>query len=179
MIDTKAPMPCGMGTVLVPGAGDAHKVLNARSPMRGSAMRSLPAAGATIQRDETQRLSGIETTLRWIATVIGWSAVAAIAFVTLAPIESRPHFPGSDPDIERFLAFLLLSGALSLAYPRRFALVIVLAIGFVIGLEAAQFFEPTRHGRPHDAIVKVLGVMAGGALAFLTDKIVRARRRAY
>ena len=121
----------------------------------------------------------METNLRRIATVIGWSAVVAIAFVTLAPIDSRPHFPGYGPDIERFLAFLLLSGALSVAYPRRFALVIVLAIAFVIGLEAAQLFEPTRHGRPHDAIVKILGVMAGGALALLADKVARARRRAY
>lgn len=124
-------------------------------------------------------MNDIETTLRRIATVIGWSAVLAIVFVTLAPIGSRPHFPGSDPDVERFLAFLLLSGALSLAYPRRFALIFALTIGLVIGLEAAQLLEPTRHGRSHDAIVKILGAMAGAALAVLTDKFARARRRAY
>ncbi|HEY5794006.1 MAG TPA: hypothetical protein VIU82_03245 [Bosea sp. (in: a-proteobacteria)] len=123
-------------------------------------------------------MNDIETNLRRVATVIGWSAVLAIAFVTLAPVGSRPHLSGAGPDIERFLAFLLLSGTLSLAYPRRRGLVLALTIGLAIGLEAAQLLEPTRHGRPHDAIVKVLGVMVGASLAILTERFARSLRRA-
>lgn len=122
-------------------------------------------------------MNDIETTLRRIATVVGWSAVLAIAFVTLAPIGGRPHLSDAGPDIERFLAFLLLSGTLSLAYPKRRGLVLALAIGLAIGLEAAQLLEPTRHGRPHDAIVKVLGAMVGAAFALLTDRFARNLRR--
>jgi VanZ family protein len=121
----------------------------------------------------------METTLRRIATVIGWSSALAIAFVTLAPIGSRPHLSAAGPDIERFLAFLVLSGTLSLAHPRRRGLILALTIGLAIGLEAAQFLEPTRHGRPHDAVVKILGAMAGAALAVLTDKLARGLRRAH
>ncbi len=123
-------------------------------------------------------MNDIETTLRRIATVIGWSAVLAIAFVTLAPVGGRPHLSDAGPDIERFLAFLLLSGTLSLAYPKRRGLVLALTIGLAIGLEAAQLLEPTRHGKPHDAVVKVLGAMAGATLAVLTDKFARGLRRA-
>lgn len=120
----------------------------------------------------------METCLRRIATIIGWSAVLTIAFVTVAPIGSRPHFAEAGPDVERFLAFVLLAGALAVAYPKRCGLVLALTIGLAIILEAAQFLEPTRHGRPHDAIVKIAGAMVGAALAALTDKLARGLRRA-
>lgn len=123
-------------------------------------------------------MNDLETTLRRIATVIGWSAVLAIAYATLAPIGSRPHLSAAGPDIERFLAFLLLSATLSVAYPKRAGLVLALTIGLAVGLEAAQLLEPTRHGMPHDAVVKILGAMAGAALAGLTDKLARGLRRA-
>jgi hypothetical protein len=129
--------------------------------------------------NEAQRLNDPDRTIRRIATVIGWSAVLIIAFVTMAPIGSRPHLPQAGPDIERFLAFVLLAGALSVAYPRRRGLVLALTIGLAIGLEAAQLLEPTRHGRPHDAIVKTLGAMAGAALATLMDRLARGLRRAH
>lgn len=117
--------------------------------------------------------------LRRIATVIGWSAALTIAFVTVAPIGSRPDFLAAGPDIERFLAFLLLAGALAVAYPKRRGLILVLTIGLAILLESAQFLEPTRHGRPHDAIVKIAGAMVGAALAVLTDRLARGLRRAH
>lgn len=129
--------------------------------------------------NEAQRLNDLDRTIRRIATVIGWSAVLIIAFVTVTPIGSRPHIPDAGPDIERFLAFVLLAGALSVAYPRRRGLVLALTIGLAIGLEAAQLLEPTRHGRPHDAIVKILGAVAGAALAALMDRLARGLRRAH
>ncbi len=79
----------------------------------------------------------MQTTIRRIAAVIGWCAVLAIAFATVAPIANRPHFPDAGPDVERFFGFLLLAGSLAAAYPSRHGLVLILAVGFAIGLEAA------------------------------------------
>ncbi len=123
-------------------------------------------------------MNDIETILRRIATFIGWGAVLAIAFATVVPIGYRPHLPETGPDIERFLAFVIPAGALALAYPKRRGLVLALTIGLTIGLEAAQLLEPTRHGRTHDVIVKVLGALAGTALAILTERLARGLRRA-
>lgn len=123
-------------------------------------------------------MSDIETCLRRIARVIGWCAVLAITFVTVAPIESRPHLAEAGPDIERLLAFAFLAGALALAHPKRRGLVLILTIGLAIALEAAQFLQPTRHGRPHDAIVKMAGATVGAALAVLIDRLARRLRQA-
>lgn len=148
-------------------------------PIRRAAARRDPclalAPGSTI---ETRHLNDIEMRVRQIATVIGWSAVLAIAFATVAPITYRPHLPETGPDIERFLAFVISAGALALAYPKRRGLVLVLTIGLAIGLEAAQLLEPTRHGRPHDIVVKVLGTLAGIALAILMERLARGPRQA-
>lgn len=123
-------------------------------------------------------MNDLNRTPRRIATVIGWSAALIIAFSTLAPIGSRPHLPEAGPDIERFLAFVVLAGALAIAYPRRRGMVLALTIGLAIGLESAQLLEPTRHGRPHDAVIKGLGAIAGIALAVMADRLARGLRRA-
>ncbi|WP_181301040.1 VanZ family protein [Bosea sp. 124] len=122
-------------------------------------------------------MNDIENCIRRIASVFGWSAVLAIAFVTVAPVESRPHLAETGPDIERFLAFVLLAGALAVAYPKRRSLVLALAIGLAIALEAAQLMQPSRHGRPHDAIVKVAGAIVGTTLAILIERLARKLRR--
>lgn len=140
-------------------------------------MRSLhwPGHGT----DEAQRLNDLKRNLRRIATVIGWSAALIIAFATLAPIGSRPHLPEAGPDIERFLAFVVLAGALAIAHPQRRGMVLVLTIGLAIGLETAQLLEPTRHGRPHDAVIKSLGAIVGIALAVGMGRLARGLRRAH
>lgn len=118
-------------------------------------------------------------TTRRIAIAIGWSAALVIAFATLAPVGSRPHLPDAGPDIERFIAFLVLAGALATAYPRRRCMILVLTVGLAIGLESAQLLEPTRHGRPHDAIIKCLGAIAGVGFAVVMDWLSRGLRRAH
>lgn len=115
--------------------------------------------------------------LRRIAIVIGWSAVLAIIFVTLAPIGDRPHLSHAGPDLERFVAFLLLSSVLSVAYPKRRGLILAATILLAIGLEAGQLLQPTRHGKPHDAVIKILGAMTGVALTALVERFGRKLRR--
>lgn len=129
--------------------------------------------------NEAQRLNDVNRTTRRIAIAIGWSAALIITFATLAPIGSRPHLPDAGPDIERFIAFLVLAGALATAYPRRRGMILLLAVALAIGLESAQLLEPTRHGRPHDAIVKCFGALAGVAFAVVMDRFSRGLRRAH
>uniref|UniRef100_A0A9E7ZW80 VanZ family protein n=1 Tax=Bosea sp. NBC_00436 TaxID=2969620 RepID=A0A9E7ZW80_9HYPH len=111
--------------------------------------------------------------LRHAALVLGWAAVAVIIFATLSPLELRPHVPGFRPDGERFLAYLAATALLMLAYPQRRLVVLGAIIAIALGLEWLQTLEATRHGRPHDAIVKVIGAMIGAGFALLCERILR------
>ena len=111
--------------------------------------------------------------LRRAALILGWAAVGAIVFATLSPIELRPHVAGIRPDGERFLAYFTASASLGFAYPRRRLIVLGAIIAIALGLEWLQTLEATRHGRPHDAIVKVIGAMIGAGFALLCERILR------
>jgi hypothetical protein len=89
-----------------------------------------------------------------------WGTLAAIVFVTVAPIGLRPAdiLP---VDIDRALAFALLAALFTAAYPRHWrgiGLVLVLA---AFGIELLQELSPTRHARIDDAAVKAMGALAG------------------
>ena len=112
--------------------------------------------------------------------IVAWTAFAAIVFVTVSPIEMRPG-DISSVDVDRALAFGLLSSMFMVAYPRHALLVggfIVLSAG---GIELLQALSPTRHARLDDAIIKGSGALAGMALAFSYNAFRtfrHARRRA-
>lgn len=101
-----------------------------------------------------------------------------ILFSTLSPIDIRPHVAEWSPDTERFLAYALAGGLLCFAYPRQRWLVLAAIAAVAAGLEWAQTWEATRHGRPHDAVVKLLGAAVGASLAFLVDQTIDRLRRA-
>lgn len=115
--------------------------------------------------------------LRRLAVVLGWAAVLVIVVSTLSPIEIRPHVPGMGPDLERFFAFLLAGALLCFAYPRQRWFVLLVIAVVALGLEWAQNFEATRHGRPHDAAVKVFGAALGAMIATAFDAVVERLRR--
>ncbi len=96
-----------------------------------------------------------------------------IVFATLSPLELRPHVPGFRPDGERFLAYFAASALLILAYPQRRLVVLGTIIAIALGLEWLQTLEATRHGRPHDAAVKVIGTAIGAGMAMLCEHILR------
>ena len=112
--------------------------------------------------------------------IAAWTAFAAIIFVTVSPIEMRPGDIFS-VDVDRALAFGLLSSMFMVAYPRHALLVggfVVLSAG---GIELLQALSPTRHARLDDAIIKGAGALGGMALAFSYNAFRtfrHARRRA-
>ncbi|MDP3599891.1 MAG: VanZ family protein [Bosea sp. (in: a-proteobacteria)] len=86
------------------------------------------------------------------------------------PIAGRPHIPNIGPDLERLTAFIVLGGAFSIAYPTRRLQILVAIIAVAITLEVTQILAPSRHGRPHDALVKVAGGLMGIVIAAICDR---------
>jgi hypothetical protein len=104
------------------------------------------------------------------AALVGWGALLAAVCATLVPIASRPHIPDMGPDIERLAAFVVLGSAFSIAYPTRRVQVLGAIVAVAITLEVAQILSPSRHGRPHDALVKVAGGLIGILIAAVCDR---------
>ena len=98
----------------------------------------------------------ISRVCRWLA----WPLLAAVVFVTLAPIGLRP-VTGAPANFERFAAYAVLSGVFCLGYPKHRISVLLSLVALAGALEALRHFVPTRHGRIADAAVKVLGAATG------------------
>jgi hypothetical protein len=101
------------------------------------------------------------------ARVLAWLLLAALVFVTVCPIEYRPHPPGFSVTLERLGAFALFA----VGYPRhrwQVGVLIVMAAG---GLEASQMLDPSRHGRVADFAVKAVGAIMGVAGAFVISRL--------
>lgn len=104
--------------------------------------------------------------------VAAWLLLAAIAFVTLAPIGWRPN-TGISANIERFAAFALIGLAFSLAYPRKLWIVAVLVFGAALVFEAMQFLAQGRHPGVKDVVAK----LAGGGAGILCGWLITFVRR--
>lgn len=110
--------------------------------------------------------------------ITAWTVFAAIVFVTVSPIEMRPGDIFS-VDIDRALAFGLLSSVFLIAYPRQVLLVGSLVTLSAGGIELLQALSPTRHARVDDAIIKGIGAVGGIMLAYLYNALraLRHQRR--
>ncbi|MET0968690.1 MAG: VanZ family protein [Tardiphaga sp.] len=108
-----------------------------------------------------------------LVVVIAWSTLLFIAYATLSPIGLRPHL--GNVSIERFGAFAAFGLLFGLAYPRHFWLVLVMVLGSAVMLEMLQRITPDRHGMLPDAEVKVFGGLAGVALSFALNHVLRRR----
>ena len=106
---------------------------------------------------------------------MGFFLVAAIiAFATLAPVALRPRT--GHVHFERVVAYMMLGGSLSLAFPRRPARVIAALVFLACGLEYAQTFIPTRDGRIPDALEKCAGAVIGAVMGIVVTRICERRR---
>jgi VanZ family protein len=104
---------------------------------------------------------------RWLA----WLLVLAITVFTLAPIELRPT-TAAPVSLERFAAFAAIGAAFCFGYPKHRLYMLVLLVGIVGLLEAAQNLVPGRHGRLPDGLIKASGALLGAAFAtFIARKM--------
>lgn len=100
---------------------------------------------------------------------IAWGSLAFIVFATLSPIGLRPHF--TNPNVERFGAFVMAGLLFGLAYPNRFWLVLAIVLGAAGVLEVLQVLTPDRHGEASNAFVKIVGGSFGVGLALLANRL--------
>lgn len=114
-----------------------------------------------------------------LARISAWMLVAALVFVTIAPIGLRPIVAES-ANLERAVAYAFLGLVFALAYPRHrlFALVVVVTVAGM--LEFGQTLTESRHGRMPDFLVKAVaassGVLAAHAALVLRDRTRRVAR---
>ena len=104
----------------------------------------------------------IQTFLRWVA----WLLVFAVAAFTLLPVEFRP-VTGASVTLERFTAFAAIGATFCWGYPKHRFCVVLILIGMVGLLEAAQYLVPGRHGHLSDGIVKASGALLGIAVSII------------
>jgi hypothetical protein len=126
---------------------------------------------------KTPGLAARPIRFRTAMRLIAWGLLIYIAFVTLSPIQYRPVLT-SDPQIERFGAFLVTSAAFAYAYPKGRGVVLVALVLAVIALEAGQLLVPGRHGQVLDAAAKALGVLVGVTGVWATEHFRLASARA-
>ena len=104
-------------------------------------------------------------------------SMAFIAYATLSPLNEGQEFvdTGLFSHLDHYLAFAIVSGLLSLAYPRQTFLVCILVFGSAVLLELAQMLTPDRHTRVIDAARKVIGGTIGIAFARLAISLYSRR----
>ena len=109
--------------------------------------------------------------MRKIVSFLSACAVlSAIAFVTVSPIEWRPD-DVFGVNTDRALAFAILSGLFTAAYPRRWRLVAMGTLAIACGLEIMQLLSESRHAQISDALVKSAGALMGIGLALACRQV--------
>lgn len=98
-----------------------------------------------------------------VLPVLAWLMLALLLAVTISPIGFRPHIPGY-VTAERFTMLLVIGLLFCLAYPKRWALVLIMLISAAGLFELMQRLTPDRHGEISDFIVKSAGAIAGVTL---------------
>lgn len=101
--------------------------------------------------------------LKHLLRAASWLVLAAILFVTVSPIELRPHTIIT-VNIDRAAAFAAVAMLFTLAYPRNWKTALFLLVVGAAGFEFLQLFSPTRHARVEDAVVKAVGAAFGTAV---------------
>lgn len=105
-----------------------------------------------------------ERALPQLLQFAAWLALSVIIFVTVSPIELRPH-DIVQVSYDRALAFTTLSALFVFAYPKHWLSVGVALTVAAGGFEFLQELSPSRHARPSDALVKAGGAVLGVVLA--------------
>jgi VanZ family protein len=102
-----------------------------------------------------------------------WAILAFIVFVTVSPINLRPHTLIT-VNIDRAAAYAVVGALFALAYPKNWKTTAILLVIGAAGFEFLQIFSSTRHARIEDAMIKALGALVGVAIGHYYTK-TRAR----
>ncbi|CDX21562.1 conserved membrane hypothetical protein [Mesorhizobium plurifarium] len=112
-----------------------------------------------------------------ISRLVAFVLLALITFATLSPIELRPHL--SDPNMERALAYILLGLALALGFPSRVTQTVLFVCAVAGVLEVLQLFDPGRHARVVDGLLKaaagIVGIVLGRFVIALASRAAERR----
>lgn len=120
-----------------------------------------------------------DTMMTRLAALAAWLLLAFIVFSTVSPIGMRPH-DVLPVQVDRALAFFLLSGAFVVGYPRHWLIIGAACIASAFAIEALQFLSATRHPQLIDASVKAVGAALGvsAAIGFnAATRLVQMRQR--
>lgn len=123
---------------------------------------------------QMQDRASVAETIETLCRILAWVSLAAIAFVTVAPLELRPT-SGLSPQIERLAAFAVVGALFSAAYSRHIWIAAAVVIGAAVLLELLQLLAPSRHGRLFDASIKTVGAMAGLTAGYMFAKRILRR----
>jgi VanZ family protein len=104
-----------------------------------------------------------------ILKTAAWLILAFIVFATVSPIDLRPQ-DVLPVNLDRALAFALLSAIFVIAYPRQFLLCAAIIVAGTAFIELLQFIQPSRHPRLHDVFVKAVGCCLGLAIGWLVNQ---------
>jgi VanZ family protein len=99
-----------------------------------------------------------------------WGVLAAIVAVTISPIGLRPDDILS-VDVDRALAFMVVTMLFVLSYPRQFFLCACLGILGAGFIEVLQFLSPSRHPHLDDALVKAAGAATGAFAGWFINRL--------
>ena len=99
-----------------------------------------------------------------------WLLLVAVIVVTVVPAEFRPTTP-LPLKAERALGFATLTFIFTIAYPRRWLLILLGMSAAAVGLELLQFAVPSRDPSPIDATVKIIGAVLGVMAAMFCRRI--------
>lgn len=99
--------------------------------------------------------------------------LAIIVFVTLSPIQMRPHI--ANANVERGMAYVLLGFAVALGFPKRLYQTVIFVVCTAGVLEMIQIIDPSRHARFLDASVKAAAGIVGIVIARALASAIRRR----
>ena len=105
---------------------------------------------------------------------VAWLLLAFIFFVTISPIDLRPSTLTS-VNLDRALAYAFTGMFFSIAYPKNWKTIAMLLVLGAAGFEFLQEFQPTRHARMDDALVKASGALLGIAIGCACSRFGRAK----
>ena len=112
-----------------------------------------------------------------ISRLAALALLALITFATLSPIQLRPHL--GDANVERALAYVLLGVALALGFPSRVMQTVLFVCAVAGVLEFLQLFDPGRHARVVDGLLKaaagIVGIVVGRFVIALASRAAERR----